>query len=244
MDEQIARVIDHLKETGEYDNTLILFFSDNGANGALPTAYPGQTEQHLKSFDNSLENRGLVNSFIEPGPGWAQASMSPSRMFKAFTSEGGIRSPCLVKLPGKAANAGTMNHSFFHVRDIMPTLLDSAGVPPPREIGGREVQPLQGKSVLDLFAGKTQTAYAGVDEVGYELFGLKAYFAGEWKILWMPKPFGKGEWELFDLTEDPAEMNDLSETHPGRLKKMIARWEQYKEDNGVLDISFDLSVVE
>jgi arylsulfatase len=119
MDEQIARVIDHLKETGEYDNTLILFFSDNGANGALPTAYPGQTEEYLQSFDNSLENRGLVDSFIEQGPGWAQASMTPSRMFKAFTSEGGIRSPCVVKLPGEAANAGTMNHSFFHVRDII-----------------------------------------------------------------------------------------------------------------------------
>jgi arylsulfatase len=244
MDEQIARVTDHLKETGEYDNTLILFFSDNGANGALPTAYPGQTEEHLESFDNSLENRGLVNSFIEQGPGWAQASMSPSRMFKAFTSEGGIRSPCLVKLPGKGANAGTMNHSFFHVRDIMPTLLDAAGVPPPLEIGGREVQPLQGKSVLDLFAGKTRTAYAGADEVGYELFGLKAYFAGEWKILWMPKPFGKGEWELFDLKEDPAEMNDLSGKHPDRLENMIARWEQYERDNGVLDISLDLSGVQ
>ena len=243
MDEQIARVIDHLKEIGEYDNTLILFFSDNGANGAPPTAYPGQTEEYLMSFDNSLENRGLVNSFIEPGMGWAQASLAPSRMFKAFTSEGGIRSPSLVKLPGKAANAGTMNHSFFHVRDIMPTLLDAAGVQPPREFRGREVLPLQGKSVLDLFAGKTQTAYAGADEVGYELFGLKAYFSGDWKILWMPKPFGKSEWELFNLKEDPAEINDLSGRHPDQRKKMIARWEQYKKDNGVLDISLDLSVV-
>ncbi len=243
MDEQIGRVIDHLKETGQYDNTLILFFSDNGANGAMPTAYPGQTEEHLKSFDNSLDNRGLVNSFIEQGPGWAQASMSPSRMFKAFTSEGGIRSPCLVKLPGKAANAGTMNHAFFHVRDIMPTILDAAGVAPPIEIGGRKVQPLHGKSVLDLFAGHSQTAYAGADDVGYELFGLKAYFAGDWKILWMPKPFGTGEWELFNLKEDPAEMNDLSEQHSDRLEDMVARWEQYKKDNGVLDISLDLSIV-
>lgn len=241
MDEQIGRVIDHLKDTGEYENTLILFFSDNGANGALPTAYPGQTEEYLNSFDNSLENRGLANSFVEQGPGWAQASMSPSRMFKAFPSEGGIRSPCLVKVPGQPANAGTMNHSFFHVRDIMPTILDAAGVPFPREIGGRNVRPLQGNSVLDLFAGKTQTAYAGADDVGYELFGLKAYIAGDWKILWMPEPFGKGEWELFDLKQDPAEMNDMSEQRPDRLEEMIGRWEQYKKDNGVLDISYNLS---
>ena len=243
MDEQIARVIDHLKETGEYDNTLILFFSDNGSNGAPATAYPGQTEEFLKSFDNSLENRGLANSFIEQGSGWAQATMSPSRMFKGFTSEGGVRSPILVKYPGKAATAGNMNHSFFHVRDIMPTLLDAAGVSAPREIAGRKVLPLQGKSVLDLFAGKTQTAYAGADEVGYELFGQKAFFAGDWKILWLAKPFGKGAWELFDLKDDPAEMNDLSGKHPVRLKGMIARWEQYKKDNGVLDISLDLSII-
>jgi arylsulfatase A-like enzyme len=244
MDEQIARVIDQLKEMGEYENTLILFFSDNGANGAPPTAYPGQTEEHLMSFDNSLENRGLVNSFVEPGMGWAQASSAPSRMFKGFTSEGGIRSPSLVKLPGKATNAGTMNHSFFHVRDIMPTLLDAAGVQSSREFRGRKVLPLQGKSVLDLFAGKTQTPYVGADEVGYELFGLKAYFTGNWKILWMPKPFGKSDWELFNLNEDPAEMNDLSGRHPDQLKKMVARWEQYKMDNGVLDISLDMSIVE
>jgi arylsulfatase A-like enzyme len=243
MDEQIARIINHLKETGEYDNTLILFFSDNGANGAQPTAYPGQTEEFLSSFDNSIENRGLRNSYIEPGAGWAQASMTPFRMFKAFTADGGIRSPSLVKLPGDVENTGSMNHSFFHVRDIMPTLLDAAGIEPPQEIGGRTVFPLQGASVLDLFAGKSQGAYAGADDVGYELFGLKAYFSGQWKILWMPKPFGLSEWELFNLEDDPAELNDLSQTYPEQLQIMIARWERYKVDNRVLDISFDLSVV-
>jgi arylsulfatase len=98
--------------------------------------------------------------------------------------------------------------------------------------------------VLDLFMGKTRTAYTGADEVGYELFGLKAYFAGNWKILWMPKPFGTGEWELFELKEDPAEMNDLSGMRPDRLKNMIERWEQYRKDNGVLDVSLDLSIIE
>ena len=241
MDEQIGRIVDHLKETGEYDNTLILFFSDNGANGTVASAYPGQTEEFLETFDNSLENRGLANSYIEPGPGWAQVSMTPGRMFKAFPAEGGIRSPCLVKVPGQPANAGSMNHSFFHVRDIMPTLLNAANVTHPQEFDGRNVQPLQGRSVLSLFEGEAEDAYAGANEVGYELFGMKAYFEGGWKILWMPKPFGKGEWELFDIKKDPGELNDLSAEHPDRLGRMIARWEQYKTDNGVLDISLDVS---
>jgi arylsulfatase len=240
MDEQIQRVFDYLKEIGEYENTMVLFFSDNGANGAMPTAYPGQTEEHLNSFDNSLDNRGLPNSYIETGPGWAQASMSPSRLFKAFTSEGGIRAPLLVKVPG-AANAGEINHSFVHVRDIMPTILDLAGVEHSQDFEGRQVQPLQGRSMLDLFSGKAESPYAEAAQVGYELFGLKAFLDGEWKILWMPPPFGKGEWELFNLQHDPGEMNDLSSEHPDRVEAMVAMWEKYKADNTVLDISLDLA---
>ena len=241
MDEQIQRVFDYLKEIDEYENTMVLFFSDNGANGAMPTAYPGQTEEHLNSFDNSLDNRGLPNSFIETGPGWAQASMSPSRMFKAFTSEGGIRAPLLVKVPGTAANAGEINHSFVHVRDIMPTILELAGIEHSQEFEGRQVQQLQGSSVLDLLSGKAEQPYPEADRVGYELFGLKAFFDGEWKILWMPPPFGKGEWELFNLQHDPGEINDLSSEHPDRVEVMVAMWEQYKADNTVLDISLDLA---
>jgi arylsulfatase len=241
MDEQIQRVLDYLKEIDEYDNTAILFFSDNGANGALPTAYPGQTEGYLNSFDNSLDNRGLVNSFIETGPGWAQASMSPSRMFKAFTAEGGIKSPLIVKMPGAMDNKGEMRHSFIHVRDIMPTLLDIADVSHTEEFEGRTVRPMQGRSVLDLLAGKAETPYPGAGQVGYELFGLKAYFDGDWKILWMPPPFASGEWELYNLKEDPAEINDLSGEYPEKVEEMAAMWEQYKEGNSVLDISLDLA---
>jgi arylsulfatase len=242
MDEQIARVVDTLKEIGEYDNTVIIFFSDNGANGAnYETAYPGQTEEFLSTFDNSLENRGLPNSFVDTGPGWAQASSSPSRMFKGFPAEGGIRAPLLVKLPGTMANAGTMNHSFVHVRDIMPTILDLAGVEHTEEFEGRTVLPFQGRSVLDLLAGEAATPYAEASRVGYELFGLKAYFDGDWKILWMAPPFGSGEWELYNLKDDPAEMNDLGGEQPERLEQMVAMWEQYKTDNKVIDLSLDLA---
>lgn len=241
MDEQILRVFDYLDEIGEYDNTMILFFSDNGANGALPAAYPGQTEAYLNSFDNSLENRGLVNSYIEMGPGWAQASMSPGRMFKAFTSEGGIRSPLIVKLPGTMSNAGSMSNQFVHVRDIMPTILDVADVSHTQEFEGRAVRPMQGQSVLGFFSGEATTPYAGAAQVGYELFGLKAFFDGHWKILWMPPPFATGEWELYNLAEDPAELNNLSSMYPDKVEDMVERWEQYKEDNTVLDVALDLS---
>ncbi len=239
MDEQILRLIDYLKETGQYDNTMIIFISDNGANGGSLEDYPGQTEEHINSFDNSLENRGLPNSFVDPGPGWAQASMAPSRLFKGVTAEGGIKAPMLVKLPGKMANAGKMNHSFFHIRDIMPTLLDVANVKLEKEINGRKVIPMQGSSVLELFNGETMTPYAGASQVGYELFGLKAYFQKDWKVLWMPEPMGKGDWELFNIQEDPAELKDLSTKNPQKLRELVDLWEQYKEENGVLGTSID-----
>ena len=241
MDEQILRVFDYLKEIGEYENTMIVFMSDNGANGALPTAYPGQTAEYLGSFDNSLENRGLNNSYIEMGPGWAQASMSPSRMFKAFTSEGGIKAPLIVKLPGIRSDAGKIRNSFVHVRDIMPTILDIADVPHSEEFEGRTVQPMQGRSVLDFLSGKAAAPYPDVARVGYELFGLRAFFDGEWKLLQMPQPFASGEWELYNLKRDPGETNDLSSDYPQRVEEMVEMWEQYKEDNTVIDISFDLS---
>ena len=115
----------------------------------------------------------------------------------------GNQSTVSGQTPGKMANAGTMNHSFFHVRDIMPTILDLAEIEHSVEFNGRKVRPMQGKSVLGLFAGKVETPYAEASQVGYELFGLKAFFVGDWKILWMPKPFGTGEWELFNLETGP-----------------------------------------
>ena len=100
---------------------------------------------------------------------------------------------------------------------------------------------MQGQSVLDMFKGKVAIPYKEASKVGYEMFGLKAYFVDDWKILWMPKPFGPGEWELFNLKQDPVEINNLSKQHPEKLKDMIALWELYKKENKVLDISLDLS---
>jgi arylsulfatase len=90
MDMSIGRLLDYLRDNGLYDNTVILFFSDNGANGAHATAYPGNHDgKFLATLNNSLENRGLRNSFIDMGPSWAQASSAPFRLFKSFTTQGG-----------------------------------------------------------------------------------------------------------------------------------------------------------
>ena len=132
-------------------------------------------------------------------------------------------------------------HEFVHVRDIMPTILDIADVSHPKEFNGGSVRPMQGQSVLEFISGDAKTPYVGAAQVGYELFGLKAYFDGNWKILKMPPPFASGDWELYNLAEDPAETEDLSSAYPEKVEDMVKKWEQYKEDNAVLDISLDLS---
>jgi arylsulfatase len=107
LDMSIGRLFEYLRTHGLYDDTLIVFFSDNGANGAPASAYPGNADGcYLATFDNSERNRGLPNSFIDMGPSWAQASSAPFRLFKSFTSQGGIKAPMIVKTPGSMTRAG------------------------------------------------------------------------------------------------------------------------------------------
>jgi arylsulfatase len=223
MDAQISRVFDWLDNNEQMDNTLIIFFSDNGANGAVPTAYPGQTQEFLNSFDNSFENRGMIGSFIEQGPGWAAASMSPRRLFKAFTTEGG------------------MSHEFAHVSDIMPTLLDLADIDHPSS-ANTEVPGMMGKSLLPLLYGQAAEIHPN-EGIGYELHGLCAYIKGDWKILKLPKPFGTGDWELFNLRHDPAEGHDLSAENPEKLSELVSAWEEYSQNVGVVYDPIDMSIV-
>lgn len=241
MDEQIARVVDYLKDSGEYQNTLIIFMSDNGANGGPHSSYPLASPEFLNSFDNSLENRGLKNSYIDMGAGWAQASMVPSRLFKGVTAEGGVLSPLVIKLPGESASAGEISPEFISVRDIMPTVLDIAGVEHTGRYEGREVLPMQGQSLLPLLSGQSKYAYAGAGKLGLELFGSRAYIAWPWKILKLPPPLGKGEWQLFNLQKDPGETQDLSSKYPVRFSKLKDLWKEFENNNNVLNLVQDMS---
>ena len=234
MDEQISRIFKWLEENDKMDNTIIVFLSDNGANGAMSTAYPGQTEAYLNSFDNSLENRGLSNSYIEMGPEWATASMSPHRLFKAFTTEGGIISPCIIKLPASMNDNHKMNKAFTHISDIMPTFLEMAGTVHPSEEDD-SIPGMMGKSLIPILIGEKEAIHFN-EGIGYELHGMRAYIKNEWKIVNLPIPFGKGDWELFNLAEDPAESNDLSDRFPQIRIELIAEWNEYSEN---VDLIFD-----
>ncbi len=232
MDNQISRIFNWLEKSGKMDNTMIVFISDNGANGGSIADYPGQTEEFLSSFDNSIDNIGLPNSLTDMGPNWASASMSPYRLFKGFTSEGGIKAPCVIKLPKEIESNQLMIHSFTHISDLMPTFLELANARHP-SLENQAIPPMMGKSLIPLLTGKTDTIHLN-EGVGYELHGRSAYFKDEWKIVHLSVPFGNGEWQLYNLNDDPTEINDLSNEYPEKRKELIAAWNEYSEKVGMV----------
>jgi arylsulfatase len=235
MDSCIGVVLGYLKKEGMYDNTMIVFMSDNGANGAMATTYPGNADgKYLASFDNSMGNRGLRDSYVEMGPGWAQASSAPFRYFKSFTTEGGIKAPLIIKRPGATVNGGSWNASNIHVTDLMPTILELTGATYPSQYKGRAIHPLIGRSILPVLNGDSASVHTN-QGVGWELFEMKAYLYNNWKILRLPKPFGTGDWQLFDIATDPAETTDLSAKYPERKAQLIKAWQEYARENQLYD---------
>ena len=241
MDDQIGRVFDYLKEIGEYDNTVVIFISDNGAEGndlrAMVAGRPG-TMGFLHGMNNFAEDGhnslGRKGTYAEYGPAWAQVSMVPFRIYKGWVSEGGIRSPLIISGPG-VKGAGELNKkAVLHVMDIAPTILDLAGIQHPAPYKGREIDPMQGKSWVGMLEGGTQSPRTSNDWLGWELFGNRAIRQGDWKISWLYQPLGTEEWQLFNLAKDPAEQYDLSDKYPKKRKELIALWDEYVKTNGVI----------
>ena len=241
MDDQIGRVFDFLKEIGEYDNTVVIFLSDNGAEGNdLVGMIAGQAGSmgYLHAAANFAESGhnyiGRKGSFAEYGPAWAQVSMAPFRLWKGFVTEGGTRSPLIVSGPGVQGAGGINTTDFLHVKDIAPTLLDLAGVEHPATFQGRDILPMQGKSWSPVLSGEVQSTRGPDDWLGFELFGNRAIRQGDWKISWHYQPFGTWDWQLFNLDADPGEQYDLSEKFPEKRAELIALWDEYVEMNGVI----------
>lgn len=228
MDHNIGRVMDHLEKTGELDNTVVLFISDNGADGNSPEVLPRNEEWIASEYDNSYDNIGRPNSYIWYGAQWGQVSATPYPMWKAYPSQGGVLVPAIINLPGKSG--GDINHEFFHVMDVMPTFLELAGIEQPTSpYNGREVFDIQGVSMLPGLSGKAEENRV----VGWELLGRAAVRKGDWKIRLLEEPYGPGEWQLFNLAEDPTETTDLAAKEPEKLKDMLMEWDEYIRRNGV-----------
>jgi arylsulfatase len=236
LDENIGRVLEHLQQSGNYDNTLIVFMSDNGPSRTSIQDYlalGGEGGEFFNSFDNSLDNKGLPGSSTDIGPGWAYAAATPLRLFKGYVAQGGIQVPAVIKLPGNMANAGSRLDHLTHVMDLMPTFLSVAGVDYPDVYNGEPIVPLQGNSLMPLLTGESLIEVEA-REIGWSAYGMDAFRKGNWKVLRLPEPYGNGDWQLYDLTADPGEVHDLASEYPERARALAKAWEDYAESNGVI----------
>jgi arylsulfatase len=234
IDFHIGRLISHLAEAGKLDDTLVIFFSDNGANGADMHMYPGTDEIWVeRNSDNRFSNWGRRGSRIAQGAGWAQASSTPFRLFKAFIAEGGIRSP-LIMSGATLAHRGKTVDAVAHVMDIAPTLLSIAGATYPSSNEQGSLIPQRGKSMIPLLTTQADSTRGVDDYLAWEFFDWHAVRTATWKATWIREPFGASDWELFDMTVDPGESNDVADQHPEVLQDLANKWDDYADEVGVV----------
>lgn len=238
VDQNVGKVVEHLKRTGRFENTVIVFLSDNGAEGAIAEAMPilGRFigDRVRKTCDNSLGNLGRPGSYIWYGPRWAQAATAPSRLVKAFTTQGGIRVPAFIHWP--ASQRSGVHEVFSTAMDIAPTFLDLAGVDHPApSYQGREVLPPRGRSFRPWLEGRAEVVHPPGTSTGWELFGRRAVRQDDWKAVYVPDENGVSTWQLYDLATDPGEVEDLATVHPEKLEALLGLWRQYVEGTGVIE---------
>jgi arylsulfatase len=226
MDANIGKVIEYLKTKNLYDNTLIIFLSDNGPEG--------NTANIGGPWDNSkFEDWGKKGTFIQYGAAWAQVSAGPFRVFKGFLSEGGIHTPMIIAGHG-VSGSGRISSAVTHIMDVPATILEAANVRHPDTYDGKKVAPLQGKSLAPILNNSRSSARSATDWLGWEIFGNRAIRQDNWKLLWLCEPYGSGKWQLYDLKADPGEMNDLSSSKP-EIRDVLARhWAEYVKKNNVI----------
>ena len=227
LDQGVGRIIQKLKETGELENTIILFMADNGASperGFLPGFdRPGHNREGVSINYENFDRPGDELTWGYLGDGWAGAINAPFRYWKKESFEGGNCTPFIVYWPaGLKGKENTINRGVGHVIDILPTCLDLAGAEYPKEVNGLKTTTIEGKSILPLLNNDISTTH---DTLFWEHEGGRALRIGDWKIAALKK----GEWELFNLAEDRTETNNLANEMPEKVKEMELVWEkQYK----------------
>jgi arylsulfatase A-like enzyme len=234
LDTYIGEMIAYLKSIDEFDNTLIMFMSDNGAESGRRELSPPTSNWVAECCDNSYENLGRGDSYVMYGRDWATVSAAPFRRHKATAFEGGIHVPAFVHFQGMV-EPGVINDGFGTVMDLLPTFLDLAGTEHPGlTYRGQPVEPVRGSSLLPAFRGETDSVHSDEEYTGWELNRYRSLRQGDWKISWDQALGEDAHWELFNLAEDIIEQNDLAVSNPEKLAAMILLWDRYDEESGVI----------
>ena len=228
MDKGIGRILKALKETKRLENTLIMLLVDNG--GCHVEYKQSRTGPFLnKQTRNGGEIKTGNRPDIMPGPedtwqsygyGWANASNTPFRMFKQYDHEGGICVPLIVQWPEVISKGGQINRQVCHVMDILPTVLEAAGIEYPGTFDGRQVDPADGKSMLPMLRGQKRQNH---EALFWKFSHGCAVRQGKWKLVRMDKE----PWELYDIEADPVELTNLNRKYPEKAAQLAALWEKW-----------------
>ncbi len=230
VDQGVGKIIQKLKETGQYDNTIIFVLSDNGASyeRGYPPGFdrPGFTRDSTIIEYNS-PHPGAETTWNYIGNAWASAANTPFRYWKKESYEGGSATAFIVHWPkGLKGKENTINRGVAHVMDILPTCMELSGSSYPDQVNGQKALPPAGKSMLPLVLGKTNAIH---DTLYWEHEGGRAIRVGDWKMSALPK----GKWELFNLAKDHTETNNLSEKFPEKVRQMDAAWQLWAGKLGI-----------
>jgi len=231
-DEHIGRLLAHLKAAGKLENTIVIITSDNGAEAAV-TKFEGFQKlivrgiEKIEGFKTSPDNMGQPGSLTAIGPEWASVSSAPFNLYKFYGSEGGLRVPLIVAGPGVKASG--VLHSPVHVADLVPTILDAAGV-------AHSAAGFYGRSAFPVLAKQADRSRPEDQGFGFEVSGNAALYRAQWKITRLAPPLGDAKWRLYDLSVDPGETNDVSSGNLELFKSMLDEYRSYSEKVGVIEL--------
>ena len=246
-DEQIGRLLDHLRASGVFDNTLIFFMSDNGASAeggthglaSEITYFNGQTET-IDDMIGKLDEWGGPTTYPHYAAGWAYAGSTPQKWYKSFVHEGGTRDPLIVSWPRRITEGGAVRDQFHHVVDIAATIFEVTGIERPAVIDGVAQRPLEGTSFAYSLDAPDEPTHK--DRQYFEMFAHRAIWADGWKAVTMHPArgaamrigdpdleirmgrFEEDVWELYHLAEDFSEAHDLAARHPEKVAELQAMW--------------------
>ncbi len=246
VDQSVGRLRTHLQEMGEWENTIIVFTSDNG--GSREGQADG-TSQYFRTLlmqtrDSGMDDVATDHARLDlmGGPqtlphyplGWAMVSNTPLRMYKINTHQGGHQVPFIVHWPDGLAGAGEIRTQYQHITDLLPTLADMTGVVIPGEKNGQPVPPPAGASFVEsLSEGEAESTHR---EQYYEMIGNRGFYRDGWSAVTLRQPrtpFAEEEWELHHLAEDPSESQNLAAEHPDKLAELIDAFDEAAWTNQV-----------
>jgi arylsulfatase len=243
LDANVGRLVARLEALGQLDNTVFLLFSDNGGSAeGTPTGTPNVFAAAygrpvpVADAQKLYDVMGEDPTFPHYPVGWTNASNTPYRLYKQYTHLGGVADPLIVSWPKGGLEQGAVRQQFVHVIDLLPTILEATGQKAPATRRGTKLKPLQGKSIAPTFASAIAPTRK---EQYFELGGQRAYYAEPYRLVTnhpRGKPFGEDRWELYDLSKDPNELNDLAAAQPEKVKELAAGWQAAAERYGVFPL--------